>query len=159
MPENEKTRERTPANLGTKFNPNLGAANAKRFQASIRALLKTSDNKGDLALAVLEGRADSSKKSLVLFEPRALNYKAVCKVLEETGDEAKALQAGKTEARDPSDVTSEEHEQYLQMRNDILRKIQQDGYKPRKPSHYAATARARSSWRRHLANTEAHCDT
>ena len=77
----------------------LGEANAKRFQAGVTALLKTSDNKGELALAILEGRADSSKKCLVQFEPRALDYKKVCEILKTTGDEAKALQAGKTEAR------------------------------------------------------------
>ena len=28
MPESDKTRERTPANLGIKYNPNLGANGA-----------------------------------------------------------------------------------------------------------------------------------
>ena len=32
----EKTRERAPANLGIKFNPALGAANLKRFHATVR---------------------------------------------------------------------------------------------------------------------------
>ena len=39
--QQEKTRERTPANLGIKFNPALGAANLKRFYATVRALLKS----------------------------------------------------------------------------------------------------------------------
>ena len=73
MPEGDKTRERSPANLNIKYNPTLGASNAKRFQASVRTLLKTSAQNGELALAVLEGSADSSKESLVLFEPRALD--------------------------------------------------------------------------------------
>ena len=71
MPEQHQNRERTPANLSTKYDPKLGETNAKRFQAGVIALLKTSDHKGELALAVLEGRADSSKKCLVQFEPRA----------------------------------------------------------------------------------------
>ena len=91
MPEQQQTREtRTPANLSTKYDPKLGEANAKRFQACVTALLKTSDNKGELALAVLEGRADSSKECLVQFEPRALDYKKVCEILKTTGDEAKS---------------------------------------------------------------------
>ena len=53
----EKTRERAPANLGVKFNPNLGAANMKRFHATVRALLMSNEQSGDLALAILEGRA------------------------------------------------------------------------------------------------------
>ena len=72
MPADDKNRERSPANLNIKYNPTLGASNAKRFQASVRTLLKTSAQNGELALAVLEGSADSSKESLVLFEPRAL---------------------------------------------------------------------------------------
>ena len=64
--QQEKTRERTPANLGVKFNPNLGAANLKRFHATARALLKSNQESGELALAILEGRANSSKQSLVL---------------------------------------------------------------------------------------------
>ena len=76
MPEQQQTREtRTPANLSTKYDPKLGETNAKRFQAGVIALLKTSDHKGELALAVPEGRADSSKKCLVQFEPRALPMK------------------------------------------------------------------------------------
>ena len=75
--QQEKTRERTPANLGIKFNPALGAANIKRFYATVRALLKSNEQSGDLALAILEGRADSSKESLVLFEPRATDYAKV----------------------------------------------------------------------------------
>ena len=63
--QQEKTRERTPANLGIKFNPALGAANLKRFYATVRALLKSNQESGELALAVLEGRANSSKESLV----------------------------------------------------------------------------------------------
>ena len=93
MPADDKNRERSPANLNIEYNPTLGASNAKRFQASVRTLLKTSAQNGELALAVLEGSADSSKESLVLFEPRALDYDKVCQVLEETGDEAKALLA------------------------------------------------------------------
>ena len=86
MPEQQQTREtRTPANLSTKYDPKLGETNAKRFQAGVIALLKTSDHKGELALAVLEGRADSSKKCLVQFEPRALDYKKVCEILKTTG--------------------------------------------------------------------------
>ena len=54
---------------------------------------------------MLEGSADSSKESLVLFEPRALDYDKVCQVLEETGDEAKALLAGKAETRAPRPAT------------------------------------------------------
>ena len=68
----EKTRERAPANLGIKFNPALGATNTKRFDATVRALLKSNQESGELALAVLEGRANSSKESLVLFEPLLL---------------------------------------------------------------------------------------
>ena len=49
----------------------LGATNTKRFDATVRALLKSNQESGELALAVLEGRANSSKESLVLFEPRA----------------------------------------------------------------------------------------
>ena len=60
----EKTRERGPANLGVKFNPNLGAANMKRFHATVRALLKSNEQSGDLALAILEGWA------LLPLEPR-----------------------------------------------------------------------------------------
>ena len=60
----EKTRERAPANLGVKFNPNLGAANMKRFHATVRALLKSNEQSGDLALAILEGWA------LLPLEPR-----------------------------------------------------------------------------------------
>ena len=48
-----------------------------------------------LALAILEGRADASVESLVLFEPRATDYDKVLAVLKETKDEAKALAAGK----------------------------------------------------------------
>ena len=95
----EKTRERAPANLGIKFNPALGAANIKRFYATVRALLKSNEQTGELALAVLEGRANSSKKSPVQFEPRELDYKKVCEVLEATNDEAKALEAGKARRR------------------------------------------------------------
>ena len=73
----EKTRERAPANLGIKFNPALGAANIKRFYATVRALLKSNEQSGELALAVLEGRANSSQESLVLFEPRAADYEKV----------------------------------------------------------------------------------
>ena len=102
----EKTRERGPANLGVKFNPNLGAANMKRFHATVRALLMSNEQSGDLALAILEGRADSSKESLVLFEPRATDYEKVLAVLKETKDEAKALAAGKAEARSVEDVKS-----------------------------------------------------
>ena len=94
----EKTRERAPANLGIKFNPALGAANIKRFYATVRALLKSNEQSGELALAVLEGRANSSKQSLVLFEPREIDYDKVVAVLKETNDEAKALAAGKAEA-------------------------------------------------------------
>ena len=75
--QQEKTRERTPANLGIKFNPALGAANLKRFYATVRALLKSNQESGELALAVLEGRANSSKESLVQFEPRATDYAKV----------------------------------------------------------------------------------
>ena len=67
----EKTRERAPANLGVKFNPNLGAANMKRFHATVRALLKSNEQSGDLALAILEGRADSSKESFHVQPRRA----------------------------------------------------------------------------------------
>ena len=95
----EKTRERGPANLGVKFNPNLGAANMKRFHATVRALLKSNEQSGELALAVLEGRANSSKQSLVLFEPREIDYDKVVAVLKETNDEAKALAAGKDAPR------------------------------------------------------------
>ena len=77
----EKTRERAPANLGIKFNPALGAANIKRFYATVRALLKSNEQSGELALAVLEGRANSSKESLVLFEPRAMDYDKVLAAL------------------------------------------------------------------------------
>ena len=91
--QQEKTRERTPANLGVKFNPNLGAANLKRFHATVRALLKSNERSGELALAVLEGRANSSKESLVLYEPRATDYAKVLAVLKDTKDEAKALAA------------------------------------------------------------------
>ena len=50
MPEQQQTREtRTPANLSTKYDPELGETNAKRFQAGVIALLKTSDHKGELA--------------------------------------------------------------------------------------------------------------
>ena len=97
----EKTRERAPANLGIKFNPALGAANIKRFYATVRALLKSNEQSGDLALAILEGRADSSKESLVLFEPRATDYEKVLAVLKETKDEAKALAAGASRRRSP----------------------------------------------------------
>ena len=89
--QQEKTRERTPANLGIKFNPALGATNSKRFYATVRALLKSNQESGELALAVLEGRANSSKESLVLFEPRATDYDKVLAVLKDTKDEAKAL--------------------------------------------------------------------
>ena len=75
--QHEKTRERAPANLGIKFNPALGATNSKRFSATVRALLKSNQESGELALAVLEGRANSSKESLVLFEPRATDYAKV----------------------------------------------------------------------------------
>ena len=48
MPEQQQTREtRTPANLSTKYDPKLGETNAKRFQAGVIALLKTSDHKGE----------------------------------------------------------------------------------------------------------------
>ena len=50
--QQEKTRERTPANLGIKFNPALGAANLKRFYATVRALLKSNQESGELALYV-----------------------------------------------------------------------------------------------------------
>ena len=123
MPEQQQTRERTPANLSTKYDPKLGETNAKRFQAGVIALLKTSDHKGELALAVLEGRADSSKKCLVQFEPRALDYKKVCEVLKTTGDEAKALQAGKTEARAEKDVKDDEHIAYMMQVLDIKQKL------------------------------------
>ena len=124
MPEQQQTREtRTPANLSTKYDPELGEANAKRFQAGVTALLKTSDNKGELALAILEGRADSSKKCLVQFEPRALDYKKVCEILKTTGDEAKALQAGKTEARAEKDAKDDEHIAYMMQVLDIKQKL------------------------------------
>ena len=110
MPADDKNRECSPANLNIKYNPTLGASNAKRFQASVRTPLKTSAQNGELALAVLEGSADSSKESLVLFEPRALDYDKVCQVLEETGEhEAKALLAGKAETRAIKDVSADEH--------------------------------------------------
>ena len=49
--QQEKTRERTPAHLGIKFNPALGAANdLKRFYATVRALLKSNQESGELAL-------------------------------------------------------------------------------------------------------------
>ena len=99
--QQEKTRERAPANLGIKFNPALGAANIKRFYATVRALLKSNEQSGELALAVLEGRANSSKESLVLFEPRATDYEKVLAVLKETKDEAKALAAGASRRRSP----------------------------------------------------------
>ena len=102
--QHEKTRERAPANLGIKFNPALGAANLKRFHATVRALLKSNQESGELALAVLEGRADSSKESLVQFEPRATDYAKVVAVLKDTKDEAKALAAGKAKARSVEDV-------------------------------------------------------
>ena len=58
MPEHQQTREtRTPANLSTKYDPKLGEANAKRFQAGVIALLKTSDHKGELALASSQSRS------------------------------------------------------------------------------------------------------
>ena len=107
--QHEKTRERAPANLGIKFNPALGAANLKRFYATVRALLKSNQESGELALAVLEGRANSSKQSLVLFEPRATDYAKVVAALKETDDEAKALAAGKAEARSVEDVKPDEH--------------------------------------------------
>ena len=44
--QHEKTRERAPANLGIKFNPALGAANIKRFYATVRALLKSNERAG-----------------------------------------------------------------------------------------------------------------
>ena len=81
--QHEKTRERAPANLGIKFNPALGATNTKRFDATVRALLKSNQESGELALAVLEGRANSSKESLVLFEPRATDYAKVLAVLKD----------------------------------------------------------------------------
>ena len=84
--QHEKTRERAPANLGIKFNPALGATNTKRFDATVRALLKSNQESGELALAVLEGRANSSKESLVLFEPRATDYAKVLAVLKDTKD-------------------------------------------------------------------------
>ena len=65
------------------------------------------------ALAVLEGRANSSKQSLVLFEPREIDYDKVVAVLKETKDEAKALAAGKAEARSFEDVTPDEHIAYM----------------------------------------------
>ena len=102
--QHEKTRERAPANLGIKFNPALGATNSKRFSATVRALLKSNQESGELALAVLEGRANSSKESLVLFEPRATDYAKVLAVLKDTKDEAKALEAGKAKARSVEDV-------------------------------------------------------
>ena len=78
--QQEKTRERTPANLGIKFNPALGAANLKRFYATVRALLKSNQESGELALAVLEGRANSSKQSLVQFEPRPVSiFVVICR--------------------------------------------------------------------------------
>ena len=123
MPADDKNRERSPANLNIKYNPTLGASNAKRFQASVRTLLKTSAQNGELALAVLEGSADSSKESLVLFEPRALDYDKVCQVLEETGDEAKALLAGKAETRAIKDVSADEHLHYMRTVLDIKRKL------------------------------------
>ena len=122
MPADDKNRERSPANLNIKYNPTPGASNAKRFQASVRTLLKTSDQKGELALAVvLDGSADSSKESLVLFEPRALDYDKVCQVLEETGDEAKALLAGKAETRAIKGVSADEHLHYMRTVLDIKR--------------------------------------
>ena len=123
MPADDKNRERSPANLNIKYNPTLGASNAKRFQASVRTLLKTSAQNGELALAVLEGSADSSKESLVLFEPRAFDYDKVCQVLEETGDEAKALLAGKAETRAIKDVSADEHLDYMRTVLDIKRKL------------------------------------
>ena len=99
--QHEKTRERAPANLGIKFNPALGATNSKRFSATVRALLKSNQESGELALAVLEGRANSSKESLVLFEPRATDYAKVLAVLKDTKDEAKALAAGWEGVRRP----------------------------------------------------------
>ena len=55
----------------------------KRFYATVRALLKSNEQSGELALAVLEGRANASKESLVLFEPRATDYDKVLAVLAE----------------------------------------------------------------------------
>ena len=121
--QQEKTRERTPANLGIKFNPALGAANMKRFYATVRALLKSNELTGELALAVLEGRANSSKQSLVLFEPRATDYDKVVAVLKETNDEAKALAAGKAEARSVEDVKPVEHVAFMRKVLDIKQKL------------------------------------
>ena len=121
--QQEKTRERTPANLGIKFNPALGAANLKRFYATVRALLKSNQESGELALAVLEGRANSNKQSLVLFEPRATDYAKVVAALKETNDEAKALAAGKAEARSVEDVTPDEHLAYMRKVLDTKQKL------------------------------------
>ena len=121
--QHEKTRERAPANLGIKFNPALGATNTKRFDATVRALLKSNQESGELALAVLEGRANSSKESLVLFEPRATDYAKVLAVLKDTKDEAKALAAGKAEARSVEDVKPDEHIAFMRKVLDIKQKL------------------------------------
>ena len=63
MPEQQQTRERTPANLSTKYDPKLGETNAKRFQAGVTALLKTSDHKGEQLFALLfHNSTDDGKK-------------------------------------------------------------------------------------------------
>ena len=122
--QHEKTRERAPANLGIKFNPALGATNSKRFSATVRALLKSNQESGELALAVLEGRANSSKESLVQFEPRATDYAKVVAVLKDTKqDEAKALAAGKAEARSVEDVKPDEHIAFMRKVLDIKQKL------------------------------------
>ena len=60
----EKTRERAPANLGIKFNPALGAANLKRFHATVRALLKSNQESGELALTP-GGGGDGGARKLI----------------------------------------------------------------------------------------------
>ena len=61
MPADDKNRERSPANLNIKYNPTLGASNAKRFQASVRTLLKTSAQNGELALGIYVVEEESEK--------------------------------------------------------------------------------------------------
>ena len=64
--QQEKTRERTPANLGIKFNPALGAANLKRFYATVRALLKSNQESGaTVPVLALRGQVQAKQPSCI----------------------------------------------------------------------------------------------